>query len=88
MVVVVIIGVLSISVIAIYLDLAGKARHAADDGTLGSLRSAVSMHVAKSGFPPPDKPALEALIIPSPPVFQHYSGYTYDPSSGLVTPIP
>jgi type II secretory pathway pseudopilin PulG len=88
MVVVAILGVLAISVLAIYQDLTTRARQAADDGTLGALRSAVALFIAGNGFPPPDQAVLDTLVKPSPPVFLFYTGYDYDPGSGTVTAKP
>lgn len=88
MVVMVILGILAISIIAIYQDLTTRARQAADDGTLGALRSAVSQYVAKNGATPPDTTVLDSLVSPTPPQFLYYAGYAYDPATGIVTGVP
>ena len=88
MVVVAILGVLGVAVLAIYQDLTTRARQSAGGGTLGSLRSAVSRHIAKNGAPPADQAVLDTLVHPSPPTFLQYSGYSYSAATGVVTAVP
>jgi prepilin-type N-terminal cleavage/methylation domain-containing protein len=83
MVVVAIIAVLVAIVVVLYQDAQKRARLAADHGTLGAMRSAITLYYGKHNGNFPVSPGL--YVVPSPPVFQcALLSYSYDQSTGLL----
>lgn len=89
MVVVAIIAIIAAIAITLYQDIQKKSRLAADQGTIGTVRSAAAIYFGKHNGNFPTKAVLDALVIPTPPVFQCTGGtYTIDTSNGKVLYTP
>ena len=83
MVVVAIIAVLLAIVIVLYQDVQQGARLAADHGTLGAMRSAITIYYGKHNGNFPVSPGL--YVVPSPPIFQcTLLTYSYSSTTGLL----
>jgi len=87
MVVVAIIAIIAAIALTLYQNVQQKAKLSADQGTTAALRSAVAIYYGrKNGNFPPSKASLNALVSPSPPVFQCTGGgYSYDTANGKIT---
>ena len=82
MVVVAIIAIIAAVAITLYQDIQKKAKLAADQGTVASLRSAVAIYYGKhNGIFPGSNAQLETLVTPS-PTWQCNASYTYVPGNG------
>jgi type IV pilus assembly protein PilA len=79
MVVVAIIAIIAAVAITLYQDIQKKAKLAADQATVASLRSAVAIYYGKHNgvFPDP----IEGLVTPT-PSWQCTATYTYTPANG------
>src|SRR5262249_44457589 len=67
MVVVAIIAIIAAIAVALFQDLQKKARLAADEGSVGAMRSSVAMYYGKNnGLFPSDTTAVMALTTPTP----------------------
>ncbi len=83
MVVIAIIGVLVAIAIALYQESHQRARLSADHGTLGAMRSAITIYYGKHNGNFPASPGV--YVLPSPPAFQCANlTYSYDGSTGLL----
>ena len=85
MVVVAIIAIIAAIAITLYQDIQKKSKLAADQGTIAAVRSAGAIYYGKNNGIFPSKGKLDALVVPSPPVFQCTGGtYTIDTANGKV----
>ena len=85
MIVVTIIAVIAAVSIAVYQDIVKKAKLAADQGVVSSLRSAVAIYYGRTnGLFPATREAVEALVQPT-PVYNCSARPGYDPSNGKIT---
>jgi prepilin-type N-terminal cleavage/methylation domain-containing protein len=84
MIVVTIIAVIAAIAITLYQDVQKKARLAADQGTIGAIRSAIAMYYGGSSgsFPPSQATVLTLLQVPAWQCLGN-SAWTYDPNTGL-----
>lgn len=85
MVVVAIIAIIAAIAITVFQDIQKKARLAADQGTVASLRSAVAIYYGKNnGRFPANLTAVEGLVTPAP---TYQCGVTpgYDSANGKIT---
>jgi type IV pilus assembly protein PilA len=85
MVVVAIIAIVAAIAVAVFQDLTQKAKLAADQDTVGSLRSAVALYYGKTnGLIPTTMASINTLLTPA-PTFQCTVNPTYDSTNGKVT---
>ena len=85
MVVVAIIAIIAAVAITVFQDIQKKAKLAADQGNVASMRSGVAIYYGKhNGIFPPDEPFVETLVTPA-PVWQCGTTPTYDTANGKVT---
>jgi type II secretory pathway pseudopilin PulG len=85
MVVVAIIAVIAAIAVAVFQDMARKAKLSADAHTVGNLRSAVALYYGKTnGLFPADLGSINSLITPA-PVYQCSVSPGYDPNNGKLT---
>ena len=81
MVVVAIIAIIAAIAITLYQDVQKKARLAADQGTIGALRSASAIYYGKNDGTFPTKGALQTLVQGFNGTFQCSAG-SYDADTG------
>ena len=85
MVVVAIIAIIAAVAITVFQDIQKKAKLAADQGNVASMRSGVAIYYGKhNGVFPPSEASVEALVTPA-PVWQCGTTPTYDTGNGKVT---
>ena len=85
MVVVTIIALIAAIAVAVFQDMAKKARLSADMGTVANLRSAVALYYGKTnGLLPADLASINTLITPA-PIFQCTVPPVYDSANGKIT---
>jgi len=84
MVVVAIIAIIAAIAITMYQNVQAKARYAADQGLLGSMRSAIAIYYGQHNGNFPLAPGN--YVNPSPPFFQCTGlAYSYDSNSGTIS---
>ena len=84
MVVVAIIAIIAAIAVALFQDLQKKAKLAADQGSVGAMRSSVALYYGKNnGLFPATEGAVESLTTPAPQ--WNCGGPSYDATNGKVT---
>jgi type IV pilus assembly protein PilA len=84
MVVVAIIAIIAAVAITVFQDIQKKARLAADQGTVASLRSGVAIYYGKHNGLFPPAASVDTLVTPA-PAWQCNVTYTYDTANGKIT---
>jgi type IV pilus assembly protein PilA len=85
MVVVAIIAIIAAVAITVFQDIQKKAKLAADQGNVASMRSAVAIYYGKhNGLFPPDQATVETLVTPA-PTWNCTVLPTYDTGNGKIT---